>query len=163
MRNFLSILLVLTTSASYAELKSMDMDDMDSILSETGKFTSTQIQHHTNIRANFDVGSSNGSLSNCSNRKPRKEYSFYPCWNNQAKSFYSKLSFALKKQSTKKVNTTFTFNILKNGGINNLRIKGIKDVASKKQLKSLLMDMEFGFSNSQQPRQVAIYISSSKP
>lgn len=141
---------------SNAELKAMAGDDMDSILSDTGEFTKVQVKHRTKINASFDVGSSNGRLSNCSNRAPRKHASFYPCWNGQSAEFYSKLNYAVKSESGEKstTKTQFTFNLNKNGRIENIKIKGINNAASKRQLESLLKQMEFGLGDRSSERVV---------
>lgn len=151
-------LLILSVCAfnSNAELKAMAGDDMDSILSNTGEFTQVHVKHRTEIIASFDVGSSNGRLSNCSNRAPRKHASFYPCWNGQSAEFYSKLNYAVKSESGEKstTKTKFTFNLNKNGRIENIKIKGINNAASKRQLESLLKQMEFGLGKRSSERVV---------
>ena len=152
----LFIILFFFSINSNAELKAMAGDDMDSILSDTGEFTKVQVKHRTKINASFDVGSSNGRLSNCSNRAPRKHASFYPCWNGQSAEFYSKLNYAVKSESGEKstTKTQFTFNLNKNGRIENIKIKGINNAASKRQLESLLKQMEFGLGNRSSERVV---------
>ncbi|MGR6873342.1 hypothetical protein ACU6U9_13775 [Pseudomonas sp. HK3] len=142
-------LLILNPMLCFGELKSMAIDDMDSILSNTGEFTKIAVKQHTTISANFDVGSSNGRLSTCTNKKPRKASSFYPCWNHQSHAFYSKLNYSIKKESINnhKLKTQFIFDLNKNGSISNIKIKGISDPASKSQLERLLKEMEFGYSN----------------
>ena len=141
---------------SHAELKAMAGDDMDSILSNTGEFTQVHVKHRTEIIASFDVGSSNGRVSNCSNRAPRKHASFYPCWNGQSAEFYSKLNYAVKSENGEKstTKTQFTFNLNKNGRIENIKIKGIKNTASKRQLESLLKQMEVGLGKRSNERVV---------
>ena len=152
----LFIILIVFSINSNAELKAMAGEDMDSILSDTGEFTKVQVKHRTKINASFDVGSSNGRLSNCSNRAPRKHASFYPCWNGQSAEFYSKLNYAVKSESGEKstTKTQFTFNLNKNGRIENIKIKGINNAASKRQLESLLKQMEFGLGNRSSERVV---------
>lgn len=152
----LFIILIVFSINSNAELKAMAGEDMDSILSDTGEFTKVQVKHRTKINASFDVGSSNGRLSNCSNRAPRKHASFYPCWNGQSAEFYSKLNYAVKSESGEKsiTKTQFSFNLNKNGRIENIKIKGINNAASKRQLESLLKQMEFGLSSRSSERVV---------
>ena len=152
----LFIILFVFSINSNAELKAMAGEDMDSILSDTGEFTKVQVKHRTKINASFDVGSSNGRLSNCSNRAPRKQASFYPCWNGQSAEFYAKLNYAVKSESGEKstTKTQFTFNLNKNGRIENIKIKGINNAASKRQLESLLKQMEFGLGSRSSERVV---------
>ena len=161
--NFRAILMLSLFSASaMAELKSMAMDDMDAILSETGAFTSQPYQHAFAMEANFDLGSANGKLSNCSNYKPRRNTSFYPCWNGQSKSFLSKLAFTLRQKNIKENHSQFTFKLTNQGKLENIKIEGVQDKATRKQLTRLLEEMEFGYAQLSHTQMVSLSITTTQ-
>lgn len=158
--NFKTILMLsLFSTSAMAELKSMAMDDMDAILSETGAFTSQPYQHSFAMEANFDLGSANGKLGNCSNDKPRRNTSFYPCWNGQSKDFLSKLAFTLRPKNITENNSQFTFQLTNKGKLENIKIKGVQDKATRRQLTQLLEEMEFGYAQTSYPQQVSLNIT----
>ena len=161
--NFKTLLMLsLFSTSAMAELKSMAMDDMDAILSETGEFTSQSYQHSFTMEANFDLGSANGKLSNCSNTNPRHDTSFYPCWNGQSKDFLSKLAFTLRQKNIKENHSQFTFQLTNKGKLKNIKIKGVKDKASRRQLTQLLEEMEFGYAQSPHPQMVSLNITTTQ-
>ena len=157
---FKSILILsLFSLPAIAEMKSMDLDDMDAILSETGAFTSQPYQHSFSMEANFELGTSNGKLSSCSNKNPRRNTSFYPCWNGQSKSFLSKLAFTINPKNVKENHSHFTFQLNNKGKLENIKINGVKDQLTRRQLTNLLKEMEFGYAQYSHPKMVSLSIT----
>ena len=136
----------------------MALEDMDSILSDTGEFTSQPYHQSISIEANFDVGTANGRISHCSNKKFRRDTSFYPCWNGQSKDFLSKLAFTLRHQKSKINKSQFTFNLNNQGQLEDIKIKGVKDQATRQQLRQLLKRMEFGYDHNAKLKTVYLRI-----
>lgn len=154
--------LMLATLISFpamAQLQSMGLEDMDAILSKTGEFTSQSYHQSISIDADFNVGTSNGKLSDCSNQKPRRKTSFYPCWNGQSKDFLSKLAFTMRHQKEDIIHSQFTFNLNKNGALEDIKIKGVKDLATRQQLIQLLKKMEFGYSRASNTQTISLNIT----
>ncbi len=141
------LVLSLISMPALAQLKSMASEDMDAILSDTGEFTSQTYQQRISIKANFNVGTANGKVRDCSNQKPRRNTSFYPCWNGQSKDFLSKVAFTLRHQKSKTTKSHFTFNLNRKGQLENIKIRGVKDQATRNQLSQLLKKMEFGYEH----------------
>lgn len=138
--------LALTCHSAMAELKALGSEGLESFVAKIPETTQSTVHHSYRLRANFELGSQYGRLSSCRNNKPRKEQSFYPCWNHQSQIFFDKLSFALRHQEKDVVPTEFRFNLSRSGRLTDIEIFGVKDGPTKRQLINLLKDMEFGYS-----------------
>ena len=130
----------------FADLSPMDSGALDSYLADFPTEEGRAFRHSYQLRANFDLGSQYGRLSDCRNNKPRKEQSFYPCWNHQSKVFFKKLGYTLKHQAKDVIPTEFRFNLSRSGRLTDIQVFGVQDEPTKRQLIGLLKDMEFGYS-----------------
>ena len=147
MMDYIRLLALLClTLPAHSEMASMLDDDMDGFLSNIPELQSKPYVHQVSLRANFDLGSQHGRLSSCQNNKPRKEKSFYPCWNHQAQPFFDQLGFLLGKEDSGAVPTEFRFVLSKSGRLKDIQIYGVSDTPTKNKLVQLLKQMEFGYT-----------------